>query len=127
MSRPMEESGLAAVRMSESVRKLKESKSEAEADAAKDAQGVRTAGSRTFQMMDDGAWVDTAIGADDKPVLRIKYMSDAYFAALKINPELRAVFALGERVRVKLVNGIVEVGPEGKDKLDSADEKLLAP
>lgn len=125
MAQPMQESGAAAVRMSESVRKLKESKSQA--DAAKDVQGVRTVGSRTFQMTDDGTWVDTAIGADDKPVLRIKYMSDAYFAALKINPDLRAVFALGERVRVKLPGGVVEVGPEGKDTLDSSDEKHLAP
>lgn len=127
MARPMAESGEAAVRMSQSVRRLKESKSEAESDAAKDVQGVRTAGSRTFQMTADGTWVDTAITGDEKPVLRIKYMSDAYFAALKINPELRTVFALGERIRVKLAHGIVEVGPDGKDKLDPADEKSLAP
>lgn len=115
------ESGAAAVNAAKAVQRLKEAKQE----EAQGTSGIQKAG-KTFVPV-DGVWIDTEIQSGETSVLKIKYLSEAYFAAIRANPKLAEIFSLGERVRVKLAAGIVEVGPEGKEQLEDADLRILAP
>jgi len=115
----MAQSGEQAVRASKLVSELKRAERVAEGDAH-----VRHAAGRTFVLSGD-VYTDSDISQSDRTVLRIKYLSDAYFAALRLVPELRDAFALGERVRIKTARGVVEISPEGKETLDAEDEEIL--
>jgi hypothetical protein len=115
----MAQSGEQAVRASKLVSALKRAERLAEGDAQ-----VRHAAGRTFVLSGD-VYTDSDIGPSDRTVLRIKYLSDAYFAALRVVPELRDAFALGEKVRIKTPRGVVEISPEGKETLEAEDEEIL--
>ncbi|MEI7634283.1 MAG: hypothetical protein WCK47_08395, partial [bacterium] len=115
------ESGESAVAAASKIAYMKKASVASEEPAQ---QGFRSAGGKTF-LLENGTWIDTDITPGIKPVLTIKYLSDAYFAALKINPALKDIFALGEKIRVKLPGCLLEIGPDGKDRLDTGDEKLL--
>lgn len=112
-------SGESAVRASKALRSMKDKKS-----VDQDGSDLRSAAGRSFRS-ENGAWIDTQIQPDEKPVLTIKYLSDAYFAAARANPALAQALALGDHVFIKLHGGILEIGPTGKEKLESADETLL--
>lgn len=114
-------SGSAAVDTAKAISSMK-LKSDV-TEESPDAEAKQTGG-KLFRLA-NGVWTDSELQSSEQPALRIKYLSDAYFQALKLNPKLKDIFSLGERVRVKLPNGIVEVGPDGKDKLDEADAKIL--
>lgn len=111
------ESGSSAVESAQVLRKMKENTS------VDSAAKVAFAAGRTFTLSGN-VWIDTQLSESDQPTLRIKYLSNAYFLILKENPTLKEVFALGAHVRVKLANGILEVGPDGKEELASGDAKL---
>ncbi|MCX7717033.1 MAG: VIT and VWA domain-containing protein [Candidatus Sumerlaeaceae bacterium] len=113
------QSGQEAVRASMMVSELKRAQRVTEGGAT-----MRSASGRTFVWAGDG-YVDSDIGPEDRTILRIKYLSDAYFAALRLVPDLKDAFALGERVRIKTARGVVEIGPEGKETLDAGDEEIL--
>lgn len=98
--------GAAGVAASQAIKDLKESES------AAPEVGTRTAGARTF-VWKDGAWTDTAFAPGLK-VLKVKYLSEAYFALLRLRPGLKDALALGERVRVALGHGqALEIGEKG--------------
>ena len=59
---------------------------------------VRAVGEKTFYLS-NGTWYDQAAGEREESV-KVKSMSDAYFALLKENPGLGKYFALGTRVVV---------------------------
>lgn len=102
-------SGKDAVLASRMLKKLKESKT-----VAPGARNIRTAGAKTF-FWNDGVWVDTAFESKQK-VLKVKYLSDAYFELLKVRPELKAALALGKRVVIAIgKNKAVEIGPTGEE------------
>ena len=68
---------------------------------------------KTFHFV-GGYWVDQEISGKEKEKIQVKYLSDAYFACLQANPDLKDYFTLGEKVKV-LVNGIVlEISDSGK-------------
>jgi len=115
------DSGESAVAAASTLAKMK---SASVAEEPQQQQGIRSAAGKTFHL-ENGIWTDGEATPDAKPVLAIKYLSDAYFAALKINPGLKDIFALGDRIRVKLSGCVLEIGPEGKDRLSPDDEKLL--
>ena len=59
--------------------------------------------------------------------LALKYLSDAYFDALDSLPELGQYFALGERVKARVGDVVVEVLPEeGEEELAEDWAELLA-
>ena len=87
--------------------------------SAEDSEDLRTVAGKTFVRRGD-EWVDTTISTEETK-LKIKYLSNAYFDLLKANPGLQQIFALGEHVRVKLSAGVLEIGPDGKESIDSAD------
>ncbi len=114
-------SGESAVAASKAIRRMASARKAEDLDGA---ESISRAGGRTFQLR-GGIWVDTSIGSNDPVRLRIRALSDAYFAALRLNPTLKSILALGDRVRVKLGGSVVEFGPEGKEQLDTADETVL--
>jgi Ca-activated chloride channel family protein len=65
-----------------------------------EASSVRVVLGRTFTRT-SGRWVDERFHEGGR-VLRVRAMSEAYFAILAARPELRAAFALGSAVVVTL-------------------------
>ncbi len=84
-----------------------------------DASRQRMAGARSFTLV-DGTWVDTRPAADKARTLTVKPYSAAYFAAMERIPELREVFALGDRVRVHGRAVTVVLAADGVESLDAA-------
>jgi len=109
----LQQTGEAAVRTAKSIAELKE---------AERPRGlaVRKVGGRTFEYW-MGFWVDRAYKAD-MPTVEVKYLSDAYFKLLAAAPELKDVFALGERVVVVLDGKALVIQAEGKEQL--SDEEV---
>ncbi len=106
--------GKAGIAVAKKMREMKE-----EQQAPKDSEPVRVAGGRTF-IYRSGGWVDSeALGGVARQI-KIKYLSDAYFALLKAKPELKAALALGDRVMVLLAAGkAVVIDPtEGETTVD---------
>jgi Ca-activated chloride channel family protein len=60
---------------------------------------VRAVAGRTF-IYKSGGWIDSEAVSGTKKSLKVKYLSDAYFALVKAKPELKAAFALGGRLVV---------------------------
>lgn len=84
--------GKDAIAMSKAVRKMKE-----QAEGEKVSEPVRSASGRTF-IYRNGGWIDSEAMAGTAKTLKVKYLSDAYFAVLKARPELKAAMALSDRL-----------------------------
>jgi hypothetical protein len=88
-------------------------------DARRDnPESARVAGNRSFTLQ-DGVWTESR-SASNLPVIRVKPFSPAYFALVQNVPELAPLFAIGERVRVYGKRVVIEVAPDGLEKLDAA-------
>lgn len=99
-SEAMPKDDKAGIAVSKALKKMKESNEGARVD-----EPVRTASGRTF-IFRNGGWIDSdALGGTAKQ-LKVKYLSDAYFALLKARPELKAALALSDRLVIVI----------GKDK-----------
>jgi Ca-activated chloride channel family protein len=83
------------------------------------ADAIRRAGNRIFAHR-DGRWTDAGFKAGTK-IVKIKPFSPAYFAVLDAIPDLRAAFAVGDRVLVSGTHVAIEVGPDGADTLGTAE------
>ena len=110
--------GRGAIEESRRVRVMKEADVLADRDDAAQALICRAAG-RTFRLI-DGAYVDTAFQRDME-ALKVKWGSDAYFAAVDALPELIECLALGEWVTIVVDGKALVVADEGEEDL-SADE-----
>jgi Ca-activated chloride channel family protein len=84
---------------------------------------VRRAGDHLFVRRDD-RWTDVAFKEGAK-VVRIKPFSPAYFAVLDAIPELRASFAVGEKVVVAGRYIAIEVSLDGVAQLGDAELRSL--
>jgi len=87
-----------------------------------EAPAVRKVGERTFEYW-SGFWVDRAYTAEMDTV-EVEYLSDAYFKILAVAPELKDVFALGERVVVVLDGKALVIQAEGTSEM--TDEEVTA-
>jgi Ca-activated chloride channel homolog len=86
----------------ESVLVAKKVRSMKDAEVAKEGEPVRVASGRTF-LARAGGWVDAEVDlAKPGKALKVKYLSAAYFAVLKLRPDLKAALALGDRVVIGL-------------------------
>ena len=84
-----------------------------------EASSVRVVFGRTFTLT-SGRWVDERFHEGGR-MLRVRSMSEAYFAILAARPELRAAFALGSAVVVTIEgNRAIEVAADAPDV--SSDE-----
>ncbi len=101
------ETGREAVTVSDAIARYKE----AETVHGDIAPAVKAVGRRIFYLL-HGVWTDREYRPDMR-ALRVRYASEEYFTLLAKHPELKACFALGDRVIVCL-NGdtAVIVEPE---------------
>ncbi|SET72763.1 VIT and vWA domain-containing protein [Stigmatella erecta] len=102
--------GKGSVAVSREMKKMKE-----EERGPSASEPVRVAAGRTF-LYRDGSWIDSEALAQPGKQLQIKFLSKGYFALLQARPELKAAFALGDRVVVVVAPGkSLRVGPEGEE------------
>jgi Ca-activated chloride channel family protein len=96
------------------------------ADAASDVrvgENVRRAGNSTF-VLRGSVWTDVRY-QNSNAILRIKPFSDAYFTLLELQPDLREVFSVGERLIVAGRGMSIELTESGEDHLSERDRALL--
>jgi Ca-activated chloride channel homolog len=86
----------------------------------------RTIAGRTFRKVGD-AWVDQGF-TPKTPTLRLRVLGKAYFRLLASHPELRLIFALGNRITWVGPSGTaVVIDSQGRDDADQASlDRLFA-
>ena len=84
--------GRDGIAMSQAVRKMKE-----QTEGERMSDPVRSASGRTF-VYRNGGWIDTEAQSGTTRSLKVKYLSDAYFALLKARPDLKAALSLSDRL-----------------------------
>jgi Ca-activated chloride channel homolog len=94
-----------------------------EADYSGATTATRRVGTRTF-MMRGATWVDSR-RTDSTKVVKVKAFSDAYFKIMDAIPELREVFALGDKVIVSGREIAFEIGANGTESMSDAELKKL--
>ncbi len=105
--------GKSGVAVSRATKKMKERERGPSA-----SEPVRVASGRTF-LFRDGGWIDSEALTQPGKQLKVKFLSKAYFALLQARPELKAAFALGDRVLVRVAPGkSLIIGPEGEEDAD---------
>ncbi len=92
--------GKDGIAVSKALRKMKEQNEGERVD-----EPVRSASGRTF-IFRNGGWIDSDAQSGTAKQLKVKYLSDAYFALLKARPDLKAALALSDRLVIVI----------GKDK-----------
>jgi Ca-activated chloride channel homolog len=88
------------------------------------ASSTRSVDGRTFNLH-DGVWTDTRYHAG-MPLTTIKPYSKAYFDAVQQLPDLKAIFALGDRVVAVGKTGAIRVDESGVSELTPAALASLA-
>jgi Ca-activated chloride channel family protein len=89
-----------------------------------DSDGVvKRGGEHLFARAND-RWTDIRFKSGAK-VVKIKPYSAAYFAVLDAIPDLRASFAVGDKVLVTGKHVSIEVSPDGVDTLGAAELRSL--
>ena len=102
--------GKSGVAVSRATKKMKEQERGPSGN-----EPVRVAAGRTF-IFRDGGWIDSEGMTNPGKQLKVKFLSKAYFSLLQVKPELKAAFALGERVLVMVAPGkSIVVGPQGEE------------
>lgn len=96
---------------------------DAVAGAREESAGLRRVGTRTFALRDN-TWVDSRRTTSMR-IVKVKAFSDAYFKIVEEIPELREVFALGDKVVVAGRTVAIELGDSGASTLGDADLRRL--
>ncbi len=87
------------------------------------ASAPRRAGNHLFTLHDE-KWTDVAF-KDGQKIVKIKAFSPAYFKVLDAIPELRASFAVGEKVIVAGKHVAIEITGAGVEQLGDAELRSL--
>jgi Ca-activated chloride channel family protein len=110
--------GASSIAVSKSMNKMK-----TEEKAPDSTQPIRSVGGRTY-MWRDGGWIDSEAVENPGKQLKVKYLSNAYFALLRERPDLKAGLALGNRVVLVVAKGkTVVIAP---DQGEDAPDKVMA-
>ncbi|MFQ5865648.1 MAG: VIT domain-containing protein [bacterium] len=110
--------GKKAVAYSRTLRKLRE----AEAADLINSRIIRHVWGRNFILDKNGYWTDFEFDTGQK-ITHIKYGSEVYFQLLKLYPEIRKFFSLGEKVIFKFKGKFINVGDRGIENL--TEEELI--
>jgi Ca-activated chloride channel family protein len=112
--------GRQAIAASKAVRTMKD-----EEVVGRVNEPVRTASGRTF-IYRDGGWIDTEALSGTAKQLKVKYLSDAYFALLKARPDLKAALALSDRLVLVVAKGkSIVIDPAGGETAPEAVTAFL--
>jgi hypothetical protein len=74
--------------------------------------------------MSGGKWTDTR-RAETLRLVKIKSFSEAYFKLMELIPDLKEVFALGDKVIVSGRDVRIEIGESGTETLNDAELKRI--
>lgn len=81
---------------------------------------VTRAGGKTFVWTRD-TWIDTDYKGTEK-VLKVKYLSEAWFAVVRLHPKFREALSVGDRAIVVTSKGkAIVVSEDGAEKLSDAE------
>ena len=116
-------SGRKAVELSEGLREWKEADAVSDRAAGAPQASISRVGGRTFVNI-SGVFVDSDY-EEGMDVLKLKWGSDAYFAALDAMPELKDYLALGESVVVVIDSKALVVADEGEEDMSADDIKAF--
>jgi Ca-activated chloride channel family protein len=94
-----------------------------EANPARAGESRRRAGTRSFVLRGD-TWVDLR-RSDSTKVMKVHAFSDAYFRLMEAIPELREVFALGDKVIVQGRAIAIETGASGAESVSDVELKRI--
>jgi len=108
-----------AVELSETLREWKEYAGAGEAGLSRVEATLKNVAGKTFVRI-RGVFIDTEF-EDAMKTLKLKWGSDAYFAALRAMPELTKYLALGENVIVVVKGKALIVGEEGEEALSEQE------
>jgi len=105
------------------AKKVREMKDVAQGPSS--SEPVRDVDGRTF-IYRSGGWMDTESLNGAAQTLKVKYLSEAYFALVNARPDLKAALSLGNRVVVIVGKGkSVVIDPnEGETKADAVTKFL---
>jgi Ca-activated chloride channel family protein len=95
----------------------------ADALEKKDASDTKRVGSRVF-MLHDRIWVDAA-KSDSARIVRVKPFSDGYFRLIDAIPDLRDIFALGDKIIVGMRGLAIEITESGAETISDSDLKAV--
>ncbi len=111
----LERSGARAVDTAETLARMKSAQVVA-------PTSVKTIAGKRFEEF-EGVWIDASYEAKKHTqIIKVKAFSDAYFAILKAHPELKDVFALGDRVVwVSPTDKVLIIDDGGKDALSEKE------
>ncbi len=111
-------SGAEAVAASEEIREMKD------AEEADSSALSRIVGDKVFHFRGND-WVDERY-TSNMQTLEVRYLSDAYFALLRLDPDLRRYAALGESVTIVVgSNKAVVISPSGGEPTESEMRSFL--
>ncbi len=114
------ESGEEAVSMADAVKDMKTAR--APRDDEDEASGIRYVSGRAFSYK-GGAWTDLRYKSGMR-LLKVKYLSSAYFRLIAKSSFLKEVFTLGRRVIVVVgKNKAIEIGTSGKETISDSEER----
>ena len=111
-------SGERAVNLSQTMREWKDADREGGAGMTRVQTTLKRVGDKTFVQI-HGVFVDTEY-KDGLKELKLKWGSDAYFAALRALPKIKDYLSLGERVIVVIEGKALIVGDEGQETFAEA-------
>lgn len=86
-------------------------------------ESTRRIGAKLFALRGE-TWTDLRKTDSMKPI-KVKSFSEAYFKIIDLIPELREVFALGNKVVVAGRDVAIEVGPAGAETLSDSELKRI--
>ncbi|MDK2971932.1 MAG: Ca-activated chloride channel [Candidatus Sumerlaeota bacterium] len=117
-----EQTGEKSVQFSRDLRVMKGAETLSAASSESTAS-VRRIDGETFAF-DGERWRQEMQTDDQAKTLKVKYLSDAYFALIDRFPGKTKAITLGEQVTLKLGGYVVEIGAEGVAKADGLPEDL---
>jgi Ca-activated chloride channel homolog len=79
--------------------------------SAEESSRVRSIGTRSFVLNQDGVWMDTTFDPQKMKPILVPFLSDYYFSLAQSSPDLAAALALAERVVVVAGDKVYEIVP----------------
>jgi Ca-activated chloride channel family protein len=114
-------SGESAVRFAREMSALKSA--DAPVSASEKDMATRRIGERRFEFQ-EGGWKQAGEELDELPTIKIKYLSDAWFALHEKHEEIRDVLQLGEKVQFEYLGTLIIIGEDGEEDPAKLPDRL---